>query len=89
MNNQALRRKLLYQSLHRGCKELDIIIGGFAQQYLSELTEVELTNYARILAADDVLIYSWITNEAPIPKEFDTITMEKLLSFCQNMKIKV
>ena len=54
---------LLYRSTHRGCKELDILIGEFAKYSLNELSSQELVEYAQLLQIDDVSLYNWIINK--------------------------
>lgn len=50
------RRRLIYQSTHRGGKELDIILGGFAVQYLEKAPEEDLDAFDEILGQDDELL---------------------------------
>jgi antitoxin CptB len=38
----ARRKRLLFRCWHRGTKELDLIIGGFADVHLPTLTDDEL-----------------------------------------------
>jgi antitoxin CptB len=55
------RKKLLYLSTHRGCKEIDIILGKFAEENLDKLTDDELIIYEKILLEPDGLIYDSLT----------------------------
>lgn len=56
------KKKLLYMSTHRGCKEMDIILGSFAKNHLDQLTIEELEVYERLLSESDAEIYSGIVN---------------------------
>ncbi len=47
------QKKLIYQSTHRGGKELDIILGNFAQQNIHILLDQELETFEKILKLDD------------------------------------
>lgn len=61
MNGIELKRKkLLYRSVHRGCKEADILIGEFAKKYIDLFDEVKLDEYAKILELDDCTLYNII-----------------------------
>ena len=55
--------KMLYRSLHRGCKETDILLGDFAIKLLNSLNEEELKVYEQLLEENDWDIYNWILNE--------------------------
>jgi succinate dehydrogenase flavin-adding protein (antitoxin of CptAB toxin-antitoxin module) len=52
-----LRKKLLYNSSHRGCKEMDIILGDFFQLEGNNLSEKELNIYSNLLEESDNNLY--------------------------------
>lgn len=59
-------KRLKFRSWHRGWKECDLILGSFADERLSGLTEPELDAYEQLLEEDDDVIWRWLTNkEAP------------------------
>lgn len=64
-------KRLYYQSLHRGCKETDFILGRFADQHLAQLTPEQLDLYENFLNQDDWDIYNWIIGKHPVPDAFD------------------
>ena len=56
------RKKLLYISTHRGCKEMDIILGTFAQHNIDKLTLDEIAIFERLLSESDATIYYSLVN---------------------------
>ncbi|KJV69464.1 FAD assembly factor SdhE [Candidatus Neoehrlichia procyonis] len=74
------RKKLLYRSLHRGCKEIDILLGGFAVQCIFLLDDQEISEYEKIVDMDDKLLYEYITGKQPIPLLVNKL-MERIISF--------
>jgi succinate dehydrogenase flavin-adding protein (antitoxin of CptAB toxin-antitoxin module) len=56
-----MRKKLLYMSTHRGCKEMDIILGKFAESELNSLTDEEITTYKKLLELSDDILYNAIS----------------------------
>ena len=50
---ELCRRRLLWRAMHRGLRELDLIIGGFAQQRLPAMSERELEEFEAIVATPD------------------------------------
>ena len=45
----ARRRKLLFRSWHRGMREMDLILGAFADAEIGALTDAEIDQYERLL----------------------------------------
>ncbi|WP_435642099.1 succinate dehydrogenase assembly factor 2 [Micavibrio aeruginosavorus] len=74
-----LRRRLMYQSDHRGTKEMDIILGRFARAYVQGFTESELADYAGVLQLNDVDLYNWVTGQATPPANVMTPVLQKLI----------
>ena len=61
------RKRLKFRAWRRGFREIDLILGGFADRYLVELDETGLQAFERLLDAPDQDVYAWITEEAPAP----------------------
>ena len=66
------RRKLLFRSWHRGIREMDLIMGGFADASIAEHDRCRLDELERLLDVPDQEIYSWITGEGAVPAHYDT-----------------
>lgn len=79
------RRKLLFRSWHRGMREMDLILGSFADAEISALTESEIDQYEKLLEIPDTELLPWITGERPIPAEHDIAILRRVLAFRRNM----
>lgn len=66
------RRRMLYRAWHRGMREMDILIGQFADFALPTMPEAELDAFEALLEAPDPELFKWLTDAAPLPPEFDT-----------------
>lgn len=75
-----LKKKLFYQSNHRGCKETDLLFGKFAALYLDRMSEEDLLNYEIILNQTDADIVSWVMGHSPAPENLQNTVMTKLLN---------
>lgn len=75
------RRRALYRASHRGTKEMDLLMGRFAEARLPDMDEASLACFERLLAEEDPDIQSWIfseqamagqspTQRAPLKAEF-------------------
>jgi antitoxin CptB len=81
----ARRRKLLFRSWHRGMREMDLILGSFADAEIGGLTEAEIEQYEVLLDISDTELLPWITGERPIPETDRTDILLKVLAFRQAM----
>jgi antitoxin CptB len=61
------RKRLLYRSRYTGCKELDTLLGPFAERHLDSLSEVELAQYETLLSQPEPEIYAWLSGRQPAP----------------------
>jgi len=77
----ARRRRALFRSWHRGMRELDLIMGRFADAEIARLSEAELDQYEALLEVPDQEAFSWITGEVKPPQEYDTQLLRKVLAF--------
>ncbi|WP_168464382.1 FAD assembly factor SdhE [Wolbachia endosymbiont of Ctenocephalides felis wCfeT] len=71
-----LRRKLMYRSWHRGCKETDILLGRFALKYLDKFSIAELIEYEKIVDLDDYELYCYITCKKKLPSHINNNIMK-------------
>lgn len=74
----ARRRKLLFRSWHRGIREMDLILGGFADRHIESLTGDELDQYERLLELQDADLLAWITGDRPIPQAYQTNLWQRI-----------
>ena len=75
------RRKLLFRSWHRGIREMDLIMGGFADASIAAMTDAELDELERLLDVPDQEIYSWFTGEGLVPAQFDGALFKRMREF--------
>ena len=59
MNVDNLKKKILYRSVHRGTKEMDLLLGNFVKKYVNFLNEDELCELETLLNIDDEVLYKW------------------------------
>ena len=60
-------KRALYRANHRGTKELDLILGRFADDRARAMSETELDAFEELLALPDPQIDLWIKGEDPPP----------------------
>src|SRR5215831_6922580 len=77
----ARRRKLLFRSWHRGMREMDLIMGRFADATIAQLTQDELADFEHLMEAPDRELLAWITGEADVPPDYDTALFRRMRRF--------
>ena len=82
-NKELLKKQIIYRSMHRGFKEMDLLLGSFVKKYINEFDEVDLLNLEKLLNIDDEIIYKWyfenkINNNIPKTKVLDKLKNFKL-----------
>ncbi|MEE8507236.1 MAG: succinate dehydrogenase assembly factor 2 [Kiloniellales bacterium] len=75
------RKRLRFRSWRRGTKELDLLLGPFADARLDALDAAQLDRYEALLEMPEPLIYAWITGQGDPPPEADHDVMCLLRDF--------
>ena len=58
-NTEVLKKQIIYRSMHRGLKEMDILLGEFVKKYINRLNTNELLDLKKLLFMEDEIIYKW------------------------------
>ena len=80
------RRKILFRAWHRGMREVDLLVGGFAEARLADLSEAELDDLEALMEAMDRDIFKWLIGEGAVPPEFDTSVFAKIQAFHKHVR---
>jgi antitoxin CptB len=61
---ETRRRRAAYRAAHRGTKEMDIVLGRYAEARLASMSPSELADFERFLALPDPMLHQWFTQGA-------------------------
>jgi len=75
------RKRLLFRAWHRGMKEMDIVLGRFANDALEGMSEQELDEFEELMQVPDPDMYKWLSGSAPIPQDRDTPLVRRIRHF--------
>lgn len=79
------RKRLRFRSWRRGSRELDLVLGRFADKHMGSLTPQQLDRYEALIDQSDPDIYRWVNgSEQP-----SAIHDNDVLELIKNMKIKI
>ena len=66
------RRKILFRAWHRGTREMDLILGGFADAQIGNLSDQEVAELENLLEVPDPDLYAAFSGGAPLAAEHVT-----------------
>ena len=72
------RRRLRYRAWHRGTRELDLLLGPFADAELDSMEPAELDRFEALLDAEETDLQSWLLNQAAPPPSADHALLARI-----------
>jgi len=72
------RKRLLFRCWHRGTREMDLLLGRFADAEIETLTDAELAELERLLEIPDPDLYAAMTGDKPLPAELASALFERI-----------
>lgn len=79
--DEARRRRLKFRCWHRGMKEVDLILGRFADARVDGMTAADLATLEALLDEPDPAILAWVSvGETPPTDQHDAI-LTQLIAF--------
>lgn len=76
-------KKLLYRSWYRGNREMDNVLGAYAQTRLPNMGESEIESYRAFLEENDIDLWNWVSGQYPAPPEYAAL-IDDLRTFQQS-----
>jgi len=75
-NRDIRRKRLAMRAGHRGIKEMDLILGGWAARHLDGADDAMLDLFERVLAEADHDLYQWVSGQAEPPEPYRAFMAE-------------
>ena len=75
------RRKLKFRSWHRGMREMDLIMGRFADAFVDAMDPDELDQYERLMEMPDPDLFACVLAEGEPPADLDSPMLRRLRTF--------
>lgn len=70
------RKKLIFRSWHRGTREMDLLLGSFADAHVPGFSEQELAAYEDLLKENDPDLYNWYSGREAPPENIHSPVLE-------------
>ncbi len=75
------RRRAQFRAWHRGIKEMDLLLGRYADAHVPTMDEAELDAFETLMTTDDQILYRWLTGEVAVPAEQATPVFRAIRQF--------
>jgi antitoxin CptB len=75
------RKRLLFRCWHRGTREMDLILGRFADAEIAGLAEDELAQFEQLIELPDPDLYAALTGNRPPAPEYAGGVFDRIKSF--------
>tara|TARA_Y100000310_G_scaffold326770_1_gene392117 strand:+ start:151 stop:405 length:255 start_codon:yes stop_codon:yes gene_type:complete len=82
-NTEVLKKQIIYRSMHRGTKEMDLLLGNFVKRYIDKFSSDELKDLDKLLFVDDEVLYKWYFEK----NLNNTIPNTKVSAMLKNFKL--
>jgi antitoxin CptB len=75
------RKRLLFRCWHRGTREMDLILGRFADAGIADLSEIELVQLEELMEVPDPDLYAALTGVMQPAPEYAHALFDRIKSF--------
>jgi antitoxin CptB len=75
------RRKLLFRAWRRGVREMDLIVGRFADAHIAALDAGGLDQFERLIEVPNAELYAWVSGAQAVPQNHDSAVLRQLIAF--------
>lgn len=75
------RKRLLFRSWHRGMREMDYVLGTFANSAIADMSDDELQEFEMLMQVPDPDMYKWLSGTIEVPDNWNTSIVNQIRSF--------
>lgn len=84
LTQDARRRRCLFRASHRGTREMDMVMGSFAEAHLTNMSDDDLNDFEKLIDVPDRELFSWVSGSETIPSNFNTPILQQMIAFHQH-----
>jgi antitoxin CptB len=82
------RKRLTLRAWRRGFREMDLILGSFADSRAAAMSEAELVAFEALLEEPDQEVYDWILGRAPAPAIHESPLLAEVRAFAASGTVR-
>ena len=77
----ARRRRALFRAWHRGMREVDLLLGPFADAHIASLGDHDLADFEALMEVPDDELLTWIVGRAPVAPNYRSPVFDSIVAF--------
>ena len=78
---ETRRRKLKFRAWRRGFREMDLLMGSFADAHIDAFNADALDEFEGLLGVPDWEVYAWLIGQKPVPESHRGPVLDQLIAF--------
>ena len=75
------RKRLLFRCWHRGTREMDLILGRFADAEIADISDGDMSELERLLEVPDPDLYAALTGDKPRDPQYASTLFDRIKAF--------
>jgi antitoxin CptB len=81
MTEEERRKKLKFRAWRRGFREMDLLMGSFADIAIESMDTSGLDEFERLLGVPDWEVYAWLIGQKDVPDNHRGPVLDQLIAF--------
>ncbi|MFN7180037.1 succinate dehydrogenase assembly factor 2 [Hyphomonas sp.] len=81
MTDETRQKKLQFRAWRRGFRELDLLMGSFADKHLGGYDSEGLDEFERLLDIPDWEMFAWLVGQEAVPEIHKGPVLDQLIAF--------
>ena len=77
----ARRRRALFRAWHRGMREVDLLLGPFADAHIASLEDHDLADFEALMEVPDDELLTWIVGRAQVAQRHRSRVFDSIVAF--------
>lgn len=74
------RKKLRYRAWHRGTREMDLVLGPYADTHTEQMDESELDRLEALMSEEDPPLLKWVMGQETPPDHIDKVFLAEVIA---------
>jgi antitoxin CptB len=80
------RKRILFRAWHRGTREMDLLMGRYAEAAIDAMSDDDLTLFEALIEVPDRDLFAWLTDADMVPSNYDSAIFRALKAFHTHSK---
>lgn len=74
------RKKLRYRAWHRGTREMDLVLGPYADAHTENMDDAQLDRLEALMSEEDPPLLKWVMGQETPPDHIDKVFLAEVIA---------